>query len=167
MSEFKFSLNETVYTESALRSSTCCPISHFYQYIVKYLFSQNGHNFYKINNGSHDETITIEESYLLSQSDYARRLAEIQVQTCECTEQKLDHFPVPPVNYLLYVEKKAKVGILQRIAIKQLIQNGDVVLVQDTLNGLWNVDDLIEYDDAKSIVQTYLEGKCPSTESVS
>lgn len=66
------------------------------------------------------------------------------------------------VNSILYIKHKAAKGVLERIAIKRVILNrgpktgGQLVpIYQDTLNSLWNEEDLILESEANELVQTY------------
>lgn len=69
------------------------------------------------------------------------------------------------VNTILYVKHKANKGILEKVAIKRIIlneiqfKNNLPPIYQDTLNSLWNEDDLVIEEHAKSLVSDYLAWK--------
>lgn len=67
-------------------------------------------------------------------------------------------------NSILYVRHKAAKGILERVAIKRVILNSSpktynqiVPIYQDTLNSLWNEDDLLIEAHARDLVLAYWE----------
>lgn len=69
-------------------------------------------------------------------------------------------------NSVLYIKHKAVKGILERVAIKRVILNSGpktgnqiVPIYQDTLNSLWNEDELIIEADARSLSLTYWEAR--------
>lgn len=65
------------------------------------------------------------------------------------------------VNSILYIKHKANKGILERVAIKRVILNSAynqiVPIYQDTLNSLWNEDDLLIEGQARDLAIAYLE----------
>jgi len=65
-------------------------------------------------------------------------------------------------NSILFVKNKALKGCLEKVCIKRAIINSGaqnynqvVSLYQDTLNSLWNENDLIEEAEAKSLALAY------------
>ena len=67
-------------------------------------------------------------------------------------------------NSILYVRHKAVKGILERVAIKRVILNSGpktgnqiVPIYQDTLNSLWNEDDLLIEAHARDLALAYWE----------
>lgn len=67
-------------------------------------------------------------------------------------------------NSIVYLKFKAKKGVLERIAIKKVIlragpksYNTVVPLYQDTLNSLYNEEDLISELEARTIAVEYWE----------
>jgi hypothetical protein len=74
---------------------------------------------------------------------------------------------------VVYSLIKANRGVLEKVIIKsqKLIKskktyNRFVVLYTDTLNGLWNESDLIEFDDAKLIAENYWFDKLVDIENI-
>lgn len=62
------------------------------------------------------------------------------------------------VGSVLYVCYKARnEGVLEAVCIKKVKWDGYVLLYTDTLNGLWNENDLCEEGDALLSVKTYIE----------
>jgi hypothetical protein len=69
-------------------------------------------------------------------------------------------------NSVLYIKHKAVKGILERIAIKRVMLNSGpktgnqiVPIYQDTLNSLWNEDDLIIESEARDLALAYWEAR--------
>jgi len=67
-------------------------------------------------------------------------------------------------NSVLYVKHKAVKGILERVAIKRVILNSGpktgnqvIPIYQDTLNSLWNEDDLLIEEHARDLALMYWE----------
>jgi hypothetical protein len=65
-------------------------------------------------------------------------------------------------NSILFVKKKAMKGILEKIAIKRVILNvkngfSVIPIYQDTLNSLWNENDLLIEQDARDFAIAYWE----------
>lgn len=65
-------------------------------------------------------------------------------------------------NSILFVKSKAIKGCLEKVCIKKVIinygpntYNKVIPLYQDTLNSLWNENDLIEELDAKNLALEY------------
>jgi hypothetical protein len=65
-------------------------------------------------------------------------------------------------NSILYVKYKAQKGILETVAIKRVLLNGGkktfnkiIPIYQDTLNSLWNENDLILAEEARSLALDY------------
>ena len=78
-------------------------------------------------------------------------------------------------NSILFVKKKSMKGILEKIAIKRVIlnvKNGSSVIpiYQDTLNSLWNENELVIEQDARDFAIAYweqqrdniIERECPA-----
>lgn len=75
---------------------------------------------------------------------------------------------VRPVRYFIRfgigdmacVKHKAAVGIVQKIYIKEIripeTANNICPLYRDTMNGFWNDNELIYYDDAVQMAEAYL-----------
>lgn len=65
------------------------------------------------------------------------------------------------VNSILYIRHKAVKGVLERVAIKRVILNSVanqiVPIYQDTLNSLWNEDDLLTEAHAIELTEIYRE----------
>jgi hypothetical protein len=66
------------------------------------------------------------------------------------------------IGDILYDVKKARRGVLERIVIKQIVPvkqsltGGQfVALYKDTLNGLWNENDLVSSATAKAMAENY------------
>ena len=69
-------------------------------------------------------------------------------------------------NSILYVKYKASKGVLEKVAIKRVLLNSGlktynqvVPIYQDTLNSLWNEDDLIVAEEAYNLVLVYQQKK--------
>lgn len=69
-------------------------------------------------------------------------------------------------NSVLYVLAKAQKGILEQVAIKRVILNSGrktfnqvIPIYQDTLNSLWNENDLILEADARTLAAAYWEAR--------
>lgn len=67
-------------------------------------------------------------------------------------------------NSVVYAKHKALKGILEKVAIKRVILNQGpktfnqvVPIYQDTLNSLWNENDLIIESDARELALSYWE----------
>lgn len=67
------------------------------------------------------------------------------------------------IGDVLYNVNAARRGRLEKVVIKAKkianpakTQGTDVVLYIDTLNGLWNEDDLVSYSDAQLAIANYL-----------
>lgn len=65
-------------------------------------------------------------------------------------------------NSIVYVKYKAEKGIIERIAIKRVLLNSGpktfnkiIPIYEDTLNSLYNEDDLILEEDAKALALAY------------
>lgn len=53
---------------------------------------------------------------------------------------------------ILYAAHRARKGVLEKVVIKKV----SGYLYTDTLNGIWNEEDLVEFDDAVVLVETYI-----------
>jgi hypothetical protein len=69
-------------------------------------------------------------------------------------------------NSTLYVKEKAEKGILERVVIKRVILNSNaktflkvIPIYQDTLNSLYNENDLIVECDARNLATAYWEAR--------
>jgi hypothetical protein len=78
-------------------------------------------------------------------------------------------------NSILFVKKKSMNGILEKIAIKRVILNvkngfSVIPIYQDTLNSLWNENELVIEQDARDFAIAYweqqrdkiIERECPA-----
>lgn len=68
------------------------------------------------------------------------------------------------LNSLLFSKDKARKGIMELIAVKRVFVNNNsktqrqsVKIYQDTHNGLWNEQDLIEEEEARALAIAYWE----------
>lgn len=67
---------------------------------------------------------------------------------------------------VLYVKSKAEKGVIERVVIKRVILNSNaktflkiIPIYQDTLNSLWNENDLIIECDATTLATSYWEAR--------
>jgi hypothetical protein len=88
----------------------------------------------------------------------------IRVHGCAIITKAHIYTTLYGVGDIVYNIDKAKMGILEKVVIKELIQAKPkftsgifVVLYKDTLNALWNEYDLVTYEDAKALAETYYE----------
>jgi hypothetical protein len=71
----------------------------------------------------------------------------------------------PPVTKLYegsirYVKTKARIGKMEKVCVKDCINTKiRSKMYRDTLNGLWNADELISYNQAKQLAENYLNAR--------
>lgn len=86
----------------------------------------------------------------------------IIVEGCTCPKKEIYLYYKWPENSIAYLKYKAEKGIMERVAIKKVIINknyatklAEVVLYQDTMNSLYNENDLITEEEAKYLAQVF------------
>lgn len=86
----------------------------------------------------------------------------IRISGCVCPTKQVYVLYKWQVNSYVYLKYKALQGIMERVAIKKVIINqspktafAEVVLYQDTLNSLYNENDLITEEEALYYAQLY------------
>lgn len=61
------------------------------------------------------------------------------------------------VGDTLYIKSRAKLGIFERVFIKKVLLNGRFKIVpiyKDTMNALWNENELVTREEAEALVAT-------------
>lgn len=59
--------------------------------------------------------------------------------------------PLWNINDVLYIKLRAQQGVLERVCIKRIVTNTNYLYI-DTLNTLWNEDELISEEDALDLI---------------
>ena len=58
-----------------------------------------------------------------------------------------------------YIRKSALIGVLSKVSVKQCLNNNKHRIYKDRLNTCWNEIDLISYEEAREIAETYLQSR--------
>ena len=55
---------------------------------------------------------------------------------------------------VLYIKSKAKLGIFERVVIKNILFNGPfrIMIYKDTTNAIWNKEELVDQIEAEELV---------------
>ncbi len=80
----------------------------------------------------------------------------VQVFNCaDCKFSITRHYEFP-IGSILFIKAKAMKGLYRRVVIKEVrFPSAYVNLYVDTLNALWNEDELVSHQTAIALIQQY------------